>query len=248
MAHYMTLQDFRFADDVDDIRGATLYSFGNKVGKIEDVVFAHETGEIRYLVAGISGGRRVLVPPEHVLRSTVDEDEFDTDLSREELEQLPAFDEKLLEQADWCAEEDRRERQKRSQRVPPEFKEKYEEQPVVHRKASDRTITPEPGEMPGAPPGERQITAAELTPRRIADKFAGPSQPMVSPTGIPGGAAGAPDVSSQTTMQPAVRHLEEEDLVSALGPRWLRFQQNLNRHLPQLRMACTVCADRERVA
>jgi uncharacterized protein YrrD len=48
MAHYGTLRDHRFDDDVDDIRGASLYGMDDeKLGKIDDVIFDHGSGAIR---------------------------------------------------------------------------------------------------------------------------------------------------------------------------------------------------------
>jgi sporulation protein YlmC with PRC-barrel domain len=91
MAHYAMLQDYHFSADVNDIRGANLYSADNKkVGKVVDVIFDHATGEIRYLVADVGRGRKVLVPSNHVYRSIVDDEDFDTDISAADLDRLPS--------------------------------------------------------------------------------------------------------------------------------------------------------------
>ena len=52
MAHYGTLRDFRFSEtDVDDVRGSSVYGTDDdKLGKIDDVIFDHSTGDIRYAV------------------------------------------------------------------------------------------------------------------------------------------------------------------------------------------------------
>lgn len=51
MAHYGTLKDFRVADAAEDIRGSHLYGLEDeKLGKIDDVIFDHSTGNIRYVV------------------------------------------------------------------------------------------------------------------------------------------------------------------------------------------------------
>src|SRR5919204_30939 len=51
MAHYGTLQDYRFTDTdaaKDDIRGSKIYGRDDeKLGKIDDVIFDHSTGAIR---------------------------------------------------------------------------------------------------------------------------------------------------------------------------------------------------------
>jgi hypothetical protein len=50
------LRDYRFADNVDDIRGATLYGQDNdKLGKIDDVIFDHASGTIQYAVVDTGG-------------------------------------------------------------------------------------------------------------------------------------------------------------------------------------------------
>jgi hypothetical protein len=55
MAHYGLLREYRFSDDVDDIRGATLGVSNEKLGKIDDVIFDHASGTIQYAVVD-SGG------------------------------------------------------------------------------------------------------------------------------------------------------------------------------------------------
>jgi sporulation protein YlmC with PRC-barrel domain len=55
MAHYGSLGDHRFTAHVPDVRGADVYgSEDEKIGNIEDVIFDHETMEIRFVV--IEGG------------------------------------------------------------------------------------------------------------------------------------------------------------------------------------------------
>jgi hypothetical protein len=55
MAHYGRLGDLRLSPDVADIRDADVYgSQDEKIGNIEDLIFDHETMEIRFAV--IEGG------------------------------------------------------------------------------------------------------------------------------------------------------------------------------------------------
>ena len=70
MAHYGTLRDYRFTDideATDDIRGSKVYGFNDeKLGKIDDVIFDHATGQIRYVVIDTGGGcpsKKFIVPP-----------------------------------------------------------------------------------------------------------------------------------------------------------------------------------------
>jgi uncharacterized protein YrrD len=55
-----------FDRDIDDIRGAAVYGLGDeKLGKIDDVIFDSDNGQIRYVVVHTGGwlsSRRFLVP------------------------------------------------------------------------------------------------------------------------------------------------------------------------------------------
>jgi hypothetical protein len=97
MAHYATLNEYRFVADEEDIRGAKLFGEGSQeLGHIRDVLFDHATGDIRYLVVEYGHDRRVLVPVDQVFRAVTDEDSFSSELSCDDLDHLPAFDENLL--------------------------------------------------------------------------------------------------------------------------------------------------------
>ena len=51
MAHYGTLREFRFKENVEDIRGSDVYGRDDeKLGEISDVIFDHSTGDIQYAV------------------------------------------------------------------------------------------------------------------------------------------------------------------------------------------------------
>jgi len=70
MAHYSLLRDYRFANAVDDIRGATLYgSSDEQIGTMDDIVFDHKTGDTRYVVVDL-GHHKTLVPSGRVCRSS----------------------------------------------------------------------------------------------------------------------------------------------------------------------------------
>jgi sporulation protein YlmC with PRC-barrel domain len=96
---YGTLRDYKFNKDIDDIRGSAVYGFGDeKLGKIDDVIFDSNTGQIRYLVVDTGGwlkSRRFLVPPEHV--QPKDDKDFKVSLTKSEIEKFPALDERVLE-------------------------------------------------------------------------------------------------------------------------------------------------------
>jgi sporulation protein YlmC with PRC-barrel domain len=96
-----TLRDYRFNKDIDDIRGSAIYGPGEqKLGKIDDVVFDGETGNIKYFIVDTGGwlkSRRFLVPPDHVQTYPENEKDFFINLSKAEIERFPALDGKVLE-------------------------------------------------------------------------------------------------------------------------------------------------------
>ena len=253
MAHYGTLRDYRFdPDDVDDIRGAVLFdSTGEKIANIKDVVFDHDTGHIQYLVVDAGKNHHVLVPLDRVYRSVVDEENFETDLTRRDLEALPKFDEKALEDEDkWRAHlgEHKGHYDRIRERLEKEYKEKWEEGVVAHRKDSTHMITPEAEEMPAAPAParEQEISASDLTPQRLTDKFAGSASPMFNSTPMPqptrmrpaGTAARAEDAVQGAGMTP---RMWDEDLSRELPPRFTRFAEALHTRRGEICGGCSIC-------
>jgi hypothetical protein len=235
MAHYGMLRDYAFAEDVDDIRGADLYAADGKIGTVKDVIFDHENGDIRYIVGDLGHDRHVLIDSTHVFRSVADEDGFETDLTSAEAAKLPRFDEKALEnEKDWERHhgEQRRVWKEREERYESEFKRKWEEDPVMHMKDSPNMITPDLGPAEGS--GERVITGADLTPRRIVDKFA-QRGPMTVPS--------TNEVAEDTTLRPA----PSTNAGSVEAGTWSRserlqnFQGSLRTCVPRLRESCGFC-------
>ena len=99
MARYGTLGDYRFSDTEEaasDIRGAKVYGPGDeKLGEVDDVIFDEATGAIVYLVIDTGGwlsSNKFLVPPEAVRPSVQHEDDFLVDLTKEQVEGFPAYD------------------------------------------------------------------------------------------------------------------------------------------------------------
>jgi len=107
---------------------------------------------------------------------------------------------------------------------------------VQHRHGSDRNVTPEgmPESGSSVEAGERIVTGADLTPRRIAGKFPGVGRPMVG-TSNPN--------ADETTLQPARDEGEEESRFGSAppSPRWHAFQQNIRENLNDIRAHCLTC-------
>lgn len=97
MAHLGTLRDFRFEDQSDDIRGAALYGRDDeKLGKIKDVIFDHDTGTVNYVVVDTGGwlsSKLFLVPADRIRARGDDDDEYVCELSKKQIENFPVYDE-----------------------------------------------------------------------------------------------------------------------------------------------------------
>ena len=135
MPHYGSLRDFSFEKDVDDIRGSALYGQDDdKLGKIQDVIFDHTSGEMKYVVVDAAGWfthKEFLVPADRVHGYGQDKDSFQTDLTKERVDRLPKYDEKKIKsESDWADYE-------------AEYKRAWAEDPVLHRTDRiDLSITP----------------------------------------------------------------------------------------------------------
>src|ERR1700746_2129648 len=103
MPHYGLPGDYRFEDlnTEDDIRGATVYGRNDeKLGKIDDVIFDHSTGSIKYVVVN-SGGwfrhKKFLVPPHRLHASAEHDGDLAVNVDKRQIESFPVYKESDLE-------------------------------------------------------------------------------------------------------------------------------------------------------
>jgi sporulation protein YlmC with PRC-barrel domain len=100
MPHLGTLRDFRFEDQSNDIRGAVLYGRDDeKLGKIKDVIFDHDTGTVSYVVVDTGGwlsSKLFLVPADRIRPRGKNDDEYVCELSKKQIENFPVYDEENL--------------------------------------------------------------------------------------------------------------------------------------------------------
>lgn len=137
MTRYGTLGDYRFSNTEEaagDIRGAKIYGRGDdKLGEIDDVVFDEVTGAIVYIVVDTGGwlkSKRFILPPDRIRPSMQHENDFLVDLTKEQIESFPPYDgHELTSEEKWADYEQR-------------YRSKWVENPVMHREATDRNITP----------------------------------------------------------------------------------------------------------
>jgi sporulation protein YlmC with PRC-barrel domain len=166
MAHYGLLRDYRFADiaEAEDIRGAKIYGRQDeKLGNIDDVIFDHSTGDIRFVVvdAGRSFSSKKFLVPAHRLHTSAEyEDDFSVNLDKEQIEILPTYNQSdLKSQEHW-------------ERYEQRYSDAWHSGPIRHSEGSDHNLTPTPMEMPAQPGSigsqlsdqERARVSSRITP------------------------------------------------------------------------------------
>jgi PRC-barrel domain len=180
MSHLGTLRDYRFTDleeAKDDVRGSKVYGPGDeKLGKVDDVIFDHSTGQIEYVVIDTGGwlsSKKFVVPPQALRPSVQHEDDFTVDLTQEQIESFPPYNEADIESDEKWADYDGR------------YRSQWEANPVMHRVATDRNITPTTKQQIDAgsgslPSGDEEETVSGITPMRTeASMGVDPSGPSV---------------------------------------------------------------------
>lgn len=176
MTHYGMLRETRF-EDVDDIRGAEVYGVNDeKLGKIDDVIFDHSSGDIRYVVVDTGGwltSKKFLVPALRIQPYGKQEDKFYAELDKERIRMLPEYDEKSLKsETEWSDYENR-------------YEQGWESGTVMYNQRTGRIVTPPAQEVEGTRTsalGEqgKQSLRRDFTPERLGkrDEFWG-----VAPSG-----------------------------------------------------------------
>lgn len=167
MPHYGLLRDHKM-EDIDDLRGAEVYGVNDeKLGTIDDVIFDHSSGEIRYILlktGGLLSGKRVMVPANRVEPYGNHDDKFYAELDKERLEMLPEFnDEKLKNEGDWAQFE-------------KNYEERWNDGTVMYNKDTGRIITPPTNEQVQPAGGQplsqqaRESLNRDFTPQRMGKR------------------------------------------------------------------------------
>ncbi|HKV95098.1 MAG TPA: PRC-barrel domain-containing protein [Candidatus Angelobacter sp.] len=164
MSHYGILREYRFEEEVDDLRDAEVYGVNDeKLGKIDDVIFNHSTGDIRYVVldtGGLFSRKKVMVPANRIEPYGSHEDKYYAELDKERLEMLPEFDEKMLaEDYDWSNYE-------------KEYEKRWNDGAVMYNKDTGRIVTPPVEQVEGArraplTPEARESLKRDFTPAKM---------------------------------------------------------------------------------
>jgi hypothetical protein len=145
MAHYGLLRNYQFNDiaTAEDVRGAKIYGRNDeKLGTIDDIIFDHATGDIRFAVVDAGGWlttKKFLVPAYRLHTSADDEKTYWVNLDKKQIENLPRYQESdLNSQQHWESYEKR-------------YSTAWHSGPVQHREGTDRAVTPTAQEMPPEP-------------------------------------------------------------------------------------------------
>jgi sporulation protein YlmC with PRC-barrel domain len=162
MALYANLRDYKFSEEVDDIRGSAIYGIDNeKLGTIDDVIFDHSSGDMRYLVVDTGGwltSRKFLVPARLTMTSVEGDDRsYRVALNKEQISRFPEYNEKYIEDDEDFSDYERRYQDAHKLTSTGD---------VLHREGTANIITPTPDEMPAT--GRGSASASDVTPRRIA--------------------------------------------------------------------------------
>jgi sporulation protein YlmC with PRC-barrel domain len=276
-AHFGMLRDFRFSDDVDDIRGAALYGVDDdKLGKIDDVIFDHATGTIQYAIVDTGGWlstKKFLVPAERIYPYTKNTEDFAIDATKKQIEALPKFDENVTATDAQWSEYDTQYR-KAWVKEPVSRKDALDSGPVMHKEGSSHTITPEASEMPaGTGSG---VDDQAYMPDRLVNKFTNAagdaSKIRMRPSGLaanaedgrfPGASTGldvptlaaeeAEDRAASNPVQAQRDHLTNpNDLYVSeheRAKRWTAFEESLRKNRGNVTSSCRSCDPaRDRVA
>lgn len=225
MTHYGILGDARVIDAAEDIRGSKLYGMNDeKLGTIDDVIFDHSTGLIRYIVVDTGGWlttKEFIVPTDSLRPSTKQDDGFETLLSKRQIETFPPYQESDLDSdTKWANYEHR-------------YRSKWEINPVMHRAGTDRNVTPTPQQIPGNSPSA--AAAAE------AHGWAADTE--TPPIDAPSRTAEIEAASSPTerAVPAGTDSVVISNSAAGIGGRWDTFQSRLRERRKEAVVGCKTC-------
>lgn len=225
MAHYGTLKDTAISTPSEDIRGAHLYSFGDdKLGKIVDVIFDHSTGDIRYAVVDTGGwlsSKKFLVPVEALRPSSKHKDDFEANLTKQQIESFPPYNESDLESdTKWSG-------------YVRSYRAKWVADPVLHRAETDRNITP-----------TTKQTTGNIQSEEAAARAHGQAVPR-----MPSASASSERADLEAASRPTDRIIPAgTDTVvisrnaEGIGGRWDTFQSRLRERRKEAVASCRTCS------
>ena len=217
MPHYGILRDHKM-ENVDDLRGADVYGVNDeKLGTIDDVIFDHSSGDIRYIVlktGGLLSRKKVMVPANRVEPYGNHDDKFYAELDKERLEMLPEFKEETMKaQGDWSTYE-------------KDYEKRWNDGAVMYNKNTGRLITPPPEEVVNPAIGSRTAPASgrrlDLKPEKVGkeDDLLG----VASGTGKTTLRPKKPSIGGKEDVEMIRRDREQREVMNPVGEE-LEFQR-----------------------
>ncbi len=224
MAHYGILRETRVGDAMDDIRGSHLYGLNDeKLGKIDDVIFDHSTGTIRYIVVDTGGWlttKEFIVPADGLCASSKHSDDYEVSLNKRQIENFPPFQESDLDsETKWADYEGR-------------YRSKWVTDPVMHRAETDRNITP-----------TTQQTSGNIASEQAAETH---GEGPVYATGV-STQEGRADLEAASSASERVVPAGTDAVVISnsavgIGGRWDSFQSCLRERRKEVVTRCNSCS------
>jgi sporulation protein YlmC with PRC-barrel domain len=216
MPHYGILRDHKM-EDVDDLRGADVYGVNDeKLGTIDDVIFDHSSGDIRYIVlktGGLLSRKKVMVPANRVEPYGNHDDKFYAELDKERLEMLPEFKENTMKaQGDWSTYE-------------KDYEKRWNDGAVMHNKNTGRIITAPYEEEVGPTIGGSRAPASgrrlDLKPEKVGkeDDLLGVASGVSKTTLRPK----KPSIGGKEDVEMIRREREQREIMNPVGEE-LEFQ------------------------
>jgi sporulation protein YlmC with PRC-barrel domain len=223
MPHYGILRDHKF-EGVDDLRGADVYGVNDeKLGTIDDVIFDHSSGDIRYVVVDTGGwlsSKKFIVPAEGIRASAKHENDFQVDLAKKQIESFPPYHESDLESENqWKVYESR-------------YRAKWVTSPVMHRAETDRNLTPTAEQESGNLSSERAAAAAH----------GGVSVSASRPGSLTQADLDAASAPTERVVPAGSDSVVISSNAVGIGGRWDTFQSRLRERRKQAVATCRTCA------
>jgi uncharacterized protein YrrD len=211
MPHYGILRDHKM-ENVDDLRGADVYGVNDeKLGTIDDVIFDHSSGDIRYIVlktGGLLSRKKVMVPANRVEPYGNHDDKFYAELDKERLEMLPEFKEETMKaQSDWSTYE-------------KDYEKRWNDGAVMYNQSSGRIITPPPEDVVSGPMSSGHASVAsgrrlDLKPEKVGkeDDLLG----VASGTGKTTLRPKKPSIAGKEDVEMMQRDREQREVMNPMG-------------------------------
>ena len=228
MSHQGTLSNYPLTQSTEDIRGARLYGVGDeKLGKIDDVIFDHSSGNINYVVVDTGGWlstKKFIVPANRLRASDKHEGDFTVDLTKQQIESFPPYNEKDLGSEDKWAD------------YEGKYRSKWETGPVMHRAETDRNITPTTEQLQGNPVSTQRAGGGSQ------NASTGSRQIPITSARDDNEAAEAASADTGRVVPAGTDTVIISNSASGIGGRWDTFQARLRERRKEAVAGCTSCS------